>query len=303
MNKKLLVIVAILAGIGLFAGGFFFSQVNAQANQPGWMMGNWNGQADANMMGNGQFGPGMMGDSQYGGMMGMMMSGGMMGGQYGSGMMGNYGGLTDVDPLSIADAETAVTNYLATLNDNLSLGEIMIFDNNAYAQIMDSETGQGAFEVLVDPVTGNVFPEPGPNMMWNTEYGMMSGGNFGMMGGMMSGQYGSGMMGSGQYDSDMMGEDQYGSMMGSNMMGNFGYAPDAEINVTAEDAVGVAQEYLDAYLPGKTADAHADAFPGYYTLHVLEDGETIGMLSVNAYSGQVFLHHWHGDFIEMTGEE
>jgi hypothetical protein len=27
------------------------------------------------------------------------------------------------------------------------------------------------------------------------------------------------------------------------------------------------------------------------------------MLSVNAYTGQVFLHHWHGDFIEMAGEE
>jgi hypothetical protein len=298
MNKKLLVIVAILAGIGLFAGGFLFSQANAQTNQPGWMMGNWNGQADVNMMGNGQLGSGMMGHGQYGGMMGMMMSGGMMGGMYGSGMMGNYGDSIDVDPLSIADAETAVTNYLASLNDdNLSLGEIMIFNNHAYAQIMSSETGQGAFEVLVDPVTGNVFPEPGPNMMWNTEYGMMSSDNCGMI----NGQYGSGMMS--QYDPDMMDEEQYGSMMGGNMMGRFGYAPDAEINITAEDAVGAAQEYLDAHLPGKTADVHADTFPGYYTLHVLEDGETVGMLSVNAYSGQVFFHHWHGTFIEMTGEE
>lgn len=277
MNKKILVIVAVLAGISLFTGGFFFSQANAQTDQQGWMVGNWNGQADANMMGNGQFGAGMMGDSQYGG---------MMGGQYGAGMMGNYGDLTNVDPLSIADAETAVTNYLTTLNDeNLSLGEIMIFDNHAYAQIMNSETGQGAFEVLVDPTTRNVFPEPGPNMMWNTEYGMMSGGNYGMMGG-------------GQYGSDMMGEDQYGSMMG-----NFGYAPNAEINITPEEAVASAQEYLDAYLPGKTADANADTFPGYYTIHVLEDDETIGMLSVNAYRGQVFFHHWHGTFIEMTGEE
>jgi len=25
-------------------------------------------------------------------------------------------------------------------------------------------------------------------------------------------------------------------------------------------------------------------------------------LSVNGYSGQVFLHTWHGDFIEMTEE-
>jgi hypothetical protein len=26
------------------------------------------------------------------------------------------------------------------------------------------------------------------------------------------------------------------------------------------------------------------------------------MLSVNVYTGQVFLHHWHGDFIEMAGK-
>jgi hypothetical protein len=227
------------------------------------------------MMGNGQFGPGMMGDGQYGG---------MMGGQYSSGMMGNYGGLTDVDPLSIEEVETAVTNYLSSLNDeNLSLGEIMIFDNHAYAQVIDETTETGAFEVLVDPATGNVFPEPGPNMMWNTEYGMMAGSGSGMMGG----QFGSGMMGGSQY---------------GNMMGSFGYAPDAELNITAEEAVDAAQEYLDAYLPSKTADETADTFPGYYTLHVLEDGKTIGMLSVNAYTGQVFLHQWHGNLIEMVGE-
>jgi hypothetical protein len=139
-------------------------------------------------------------------------------------------------------------------------------------------------------------------MMWNTEYGMMSGGNFGMMGGMMNDQFGSDMMGDNQFGSDMMGESQYGGMMGGNMMGSFGYAPDAEINITADEAVNAAQEYLDAYLPGKTVDEQADAFPGYYTLHVLEDGKTIGMLSVNAYTGQVFLHHWHGDLIEMVGE-
>ncbi|MBK8903554.1 MAG: hypothetical protein IPM53_20390 [Anaerolineaceae bacterium] len=288
MNKTLRLIAAVLAGAGLFIGGLFFSQVSAQSNQPGWMMGDWDGQSAPGMMGNGQFGPGMMGDGQYGGMMGMMMNGGMMDGQYRSGMMGNYGDLADVEPLTIAEAETAAINYLATLNnDSLSLGEIMIFDNHAYAQIIDETSETGAFEVLVDPVTHNVFPEPGPNMMWNTEYGMMSGGNFGMMGGMMNGQVGPGMMGDGQY----------GGMMGGN-----DYAQDAEINITAEEAVDAAQEYLDAYLPGKTADEQADAFPGYYTIHVLEDGETIGMLSVNAYTGRTFLHHWHGDFIEMAGE-
>ncbi len=290
MNKTLLVIGAILAGIGLFVGGFFFSRVNAQTNQQGWMMGGWNGQVSPDMMGSleDQYTPGMTGNGQFGA--GMMTGSDMMGrGQYGSGMMGYFGGLSNVDPMSLEDAETAIITYLTTLNNNdLALGEIMIFDNHAYAQIIDEATETGAFEVLVDPTSGSVFPEPGPNMMWNTEYGMMAGFN----GSMMNGQFDSGMM-NGQFDS---------TMMGGNMMGSFGYTPDAEINITAEKAVDTAQEYLDAYLPGKTADETADTFPGYYTLHVLEDGETIGMLSVNAYTGQVFHHHWHGDLIEMVGE-
>jgi hypothetical protein len=279
MNRRVLAAIGLIGlGILLFWGGSVYGQSRWTDGiwQPGWMMGNWSDQSiGPSMMGNGMMNGGMMG----------MMNGGMMGNGMGMpSMHGNWSGLTNVEPLSIEEAETAVINYLDALNnDNLTLGEIMIFDNHAYAQILDQGSGQGAFEVLVDPVTRNVFPEPGPNMMWNTQYGMMAGsGNFGMMGGMMNGQYGSGMM------------------------GGFGVAPEAEINVTADEAVDIAQRYLDDFLPGKTADETANgaavAFPGYFTIHVLEDGEVVGMLSVNVYTGQVFLHHWHGDFIEMAGE-
>jgi CheY-like chemotaxis protein len=54
---------------------------------------------------------------------------------------------------------------------------------------------------------------------------------------------------------------------------------------------------------GLTADETADPFPGYNTTHLLRDGETSSMLSVNAYNDQVFLHQWHGDFVEIAGEE
>ncbi|MFQ5419500.1 MAG: hypothetical protein ACE5EY_03950 [Anaerolineae bacterium] len=330
MNKTLVVISAIVVGIALFAGGAFFAQVNAQEGQPGEPAGN----------GAGEYGPGMM-DNWDGQVGADMMNSGTMNGS----MMGNYGDLADVDLLSIEDAETAVTTYLATLdNTNLAVGEIMIFANHAYAQILDTETGVGALEVLVDPVTQNVYPEPGPNMMWNTEFGMMSG-SFDMMDSMMNG----GMMGGSMMDGSMMGnwdgENSYGPMDGSMMdnwdeekgygpmdgsmmdnwdgstsgygmmggglmggmmsgglMGGFAIAPGVEISVTADQALQIAQQYLDGYLPDTTVD-QADTFPGYYTLHVEQDGEIIGMLSVNAYTGQVFLHHWHGDFIEMSGED
>jgi hypothetical protein len=31
----------------------------------------------------------------------------------------------------------------------------------------------------------------------------------------------------------------------------------------------------------------------------MKDNQPAGMLSVNGYSGQIFLHTWHGTFIEM----
>ncbi|HLF88062.1 MAG TPA: hypothetical protein VI451_03900, partial [Anaerolineales bacterium] len=92
------------------------------------------------------------------------------------------------------------------------------------------------------------------------------------------------------------------------MMGNAGNVPvqpgeiSADLPVTPEEAVESAQRYLDTYLPGTQADEHTDAFYGYYTLHILREGEVVGMLSVNGYTRQVFLHTWHGDYVEMSGE-
>ncbi|MGH2626533.1 MAG: hypothetical protein ACRDHY_07785, partial [Anaerolineales bacterium] len=70
--------------------------------------------------------------------------------------------------------------------------------------------------------------------------------------------------------------------------------------VDAEEARSLAQAYLDESLPGTTVADEVDVFPGYFTLHTLRDGDVVGMLSVNAYSGQVWYHTWHGDFVEMS---
>ena len=45
---------------------------------------------------------------------------------------------------------------------------------------------------------------------------------------------------------------------------------------------------------------HPDAFPGYYTLHALRGGQVVGMLSVNAATGAVWYHTWHGRFIAIN---
>jgi hypothetical protein len=92
-------------------------------------------------------------------------------------------------------------------------------------------------------------------------------------------------------------------MMGGGMMGGCKLQNlPAEMPVSEEGALKSAQQYLDASLPGAKVEEGADAFYGYYTIDIQRDGKIVGMLSVNGYNSQVFLHTWHGDFIEMSGE-
>jgi len=184
--------------------------------------------------------------------------GGMMGGQ--GGMMGGWGGYNpQAQSITIDQAAESVRRYLNAYGGDLALAEVMEFDWNFYAEVEEEDTGIHAMELLIDKYTGQVYPETGPNMMWNTKYRMMDQ--------MMGGYYGAG-------------------------------APTAVMTVTPEQAESLAQQYLDAYLPGVTV-ADADTFYGYYTLHTLSDGQVEGMLSVNGSTGAVWYHSWHGPFVQM----
>ena len=189
-------------------------------------------------------------------------------------MMGGYrsNAIANIQPLTLDQAKRAVEVYLNGWNNpDLELKEIMIFDNHAYARITEKSTGIGAMELLVDPASLSVYPEYGPNMMWNLKYSHM-----GSFGGMMGRRNG--------------------------MMGNFfnnSAVNSATMTVSPEQALINAQQYLDQQFPGYKTAEDADPFYGYYTLDILKDGNPTGMLSVNGYSGQVFLHTWHGTFVEM----
>ena len=50
----------------------------------------------------------------------------------------------------------------------------MEFSNNFYAVVIETDTQKAAFELLVDPYTGQVAQEMGGGMMWNLKYGRMS---------------------------------------------------------------------------------------------------------------------------------
>ena len=167
---------------------------------------------------------------------------------------------TNVD--SFEQAKALANQYLTGASSDLKIKEIMEFANNFYVRVEEKSTGINAFELLVDRYTGRVMPEPGPNMMWNTKYGMMSG----MMGGMM------------------------GTSRGT---------PTANMTVSAQNASRSAQEWLDLNNPGAKME-DPDTFYGYYTIDVSKDGSTYGMLSVNGYTGSVWYHTWHGKFIETV---
>jgi hypothetical protein len=155
-----------------------------------------------------------------------------------------------------ADAATKVVqDYLATANNpNLVIGEEMEFQYNYYFEIKEKDTGTGAFELLVDPYNGALYPEPGPNMMWNTKYGMMMGTSFGLPN------------------------------------------PTTPLTISEAQAKQRAQDFLNTYAPGSTV-GDINRFYGYYTIDAEKDGRAFGMLSVSGYTGQVWYHTWHGQFI------
>jgi len=109
----------------------------------------------------------------------MMGPGGMMGpwDRDGGRMMGPGGAYRPgAERLTIDQAADVAKDYLVNSGSgNLKIDEIMEFEYNFYVEISEKDTGIGAFEALIDPYTGDIYPEPGPNMMWNTRYGMMSG--------------------------------------------------------------------------------------------------------------------------------
>lgn len=69
--------------------------------------------------------------------------------------------------ISIEQTVEIVEHYLRDRGDpDLEVGEIMEFEYNFYVEFSEKSTGIRAFEALIDPYTGDMYPEPGPNMMW-----------------------------------------------------------------------------------------------------------------------------------------
>lgn len=263
--KKLIYVIAsvgvLLIVVGIIGAS---SNVNAFDNRYGFsgMFGN-----------NNQFESIIKGDDEY------------------RGMMGGYGNTiysqseSNGEKLDVEILEENVHEYISRYTDDLDISDVFIYENSDYYfSIIESDTERGAMELLVNPYTGDVYPEYGPNMMWNTKYGMHYSSGQGMMGnrGMMGGR---GMMNGYNDDYNYQSND---------------YNKDNKIS--SDEAYTKGSEYLiDKTSENLELSDSAHEFYGYFTFHVEEDGMTVGMLSVNGYTGEVWFHDWHGDLIEIIG--
>lgn len=81
---------------------------------------------------------------------------------------------------------------------------------------------------------------------------------------------------------------------GPAMMWNTG---SRDATVSADEAKSIADEWLRAYRPGETTASDVLSLPGYYTIDTTNSDTVVSMLSVNAQTGAVWYHSWHGDFI------
>lgn len=183
-------------------------------------------------------------------------------------------------PVTLDQAKPIAQQYLAsTGNPNLTMKEIMEFQYNFYILYSEKDSGIGAFEMLIWKQTppngmysggmgrsmmvsygtiGSIVPEPGANMIWNTKYSPMRQGG---------------------------------------MMGNWNQPYTSGTTITKDQAAQIAQTYLNSNFKNAEVET-ATQFYGYYTFDFTVNGNVAGMVSVNAYTGQVWYHSWHGTFIQ-----
>ncbi len=110
---------------------------------------------------------------------------GMMGGpSAGPGSAGDQGQISSMPtppsipspfgiPITSNKALDIVEKYLQKTN-NGDLYPARFFEYNTHFEIelKEKETQRGAFELIIDKFNGSICPETGPNLLWNTKYGL-----------------------------------------------------------------------------------------------------------------------------------
>lgn len=171
MNKTLLIVIVVAAALVLGIGGAFavsraiFTPLEQDTVAREW--------PDQNSWYGGRMGARGWSDEWRG-----RVPGGMMPYQ---GMMpfqrempwGYNDAEVNAERISMDDALAQAEAYAARISEDLQVSEVMEFSRNFYAILIESDSGRGAMELLIDPYSGAVSPEVGPNMMWNDKYSHM----------------------------------------------------------------------------------------------------------------------------------
>ena len=262
MRKNVLLTIIGVMLISLGLGGYLLSLDKYDQQFNGYGMMNYAWQGD---------------DYQSQGYYGM---GPMMGGSY-YGIQSNE----NEEKLELDILTLEVEKYIDQFETNLVIGDIFVFeDSEYYYSIIEESTKKGAMELLINPYTKDIYPEFGPNMMWNLKYGMHNSGYMFGGRGMMSGY---GMMGRrGNYSFDY---DDYNVNE---------YSQDNEMN--SEEAYNKGVDYLANNKDEYTLGDEYHEFYGYYTFHVESGSNPVGMLSVHGFTGDVWYHTWHGELVEIV---
>jgi hypothetical protein len=266
-TKTILVVAAIIVVLGAGyavagAGGFWNGMMGGFGNGKG-------------MMGNG----GMMGS--YGNGNGMMSNGGMMG-SYGTengmmgngsrvgrgGMMGGTNGFAAGSQCGVGTSDIGANAAPITIEEaKTSVEKYLAGTGNADLEIAEVlQFEKNFYAGIKEKSTGNFAFE----LIVNKYTGAV------------------------------------GPEMGPNMMWNAKYGHmsigETETKVTEEQALKIAQDYLDRVIPGTKVNG-TDTFYGYYTMEVTKDKLIFGMLSVNSNTGAVWYHTWHGTFEKLLEVE
>ncbi len=171
------------------------------------------------------------------------------------------------EPVPTEKMMTVVQRYLDQQgNPDLTVTRLREFSRSYQADVVERSTGRHAFGIMLNKDTLQVSPKAGPNLFWNTKYGSLIaevGGGYGMRGRLLP------------------------------------EAPQGEMSLTESEAQRIAQnavQELDAKLKlaGDTA-----VFYGFYEFPVIRDGQIMGELDVNGYSGQVWYRDWGEPSIDV----
>jgi hypothetical protein len=188
-------------------------------------------------------------------------------------------------PAELATVRNRVEQWLGSAGfSGFRVSEVMAFADNYYAAV-NGKDGKPAFELIVAPDKSWLMEELA-SMMWNTRYGLLADTSgtprlnsvWGMIGG-------AGMMGS-----------AWGMMGGTGTRGgSTAWYGNGSGRVTSlSRAIAVADKWLAKARPGESAEKDGRSFPGYFTMDIIRSGKTAGMLSVNASTGAIWYHGWHG---------